>query len=115
MKPAQVVKALAALAQDTRLAVYRLLVQAGPEGLAAGAISAKLRLPPATASFHLGQLANANLVKSRTEGRFVFYSVDLSRMNDVLAYLTENCCGGAACEVSPAVTIRQKPVNSRAH
>ena len=103
MKPAQVVKALAALAQDTRLAVFRLLVQAGPEGLAAGAIAAKLRLPAATASFHLSQLANANLVKSRTEGRFVFYSVDLSRMNDVLAYLTENCCGGAACEILPPV------------
>ena len=106
MKPAQVVKALAALAQDTRLAVYRLLVQAGPEGLAAGVISAKLRLPPATASFHLAQLANAGLVNSRTGGRFVFYSVDLSRMNDVLAYLTENCCGGAACEIAPALARR---------
>ena len=102
MKPAQAVKALAALAQDTRLAVFRLLVQAGPEGLAAGVISAKLKLPAATASFHLAQLASAGLVKSRSEGRFVFYSVELARMNEVLSYLTENCCGGAACEVAPA-------------
>jgi DNA-binding transcriptional ArsR family regulator len=104
MKPAQVVKALAALAQDTRLAVFRLLVQAGPEGLAAGAIASRLRLPAPTASFHLAQLANASLIRSRTEGRYVFYSVDLSRMNQVLAYLTENCCGGAACDVAPART-----------
>lgn len=101
MKPAQVVKALAALAQDTRLAAFRLLVQAGPEGLPAGAIAARLRLPPATASFHLAQLTNAGLVTPRTEGRFVYYSVELARMNGVLSYLTENCCGGAECEVKP--------------
>ena len=102
MKPAQAVKALAALAQDTRLAVFRLLVQAGPQGLAAGVIATKLKLPAATASFHLAQLVSAGLVKSRTQGRFVFYSVELARMNEVLTYLTENCCGGAACEVAPA-------------
>jgi ArsR family transcriptional regulator len=101
MKPAQVVRALAALAQDTRLAAFRLLVEAGKPGLAAGAIAARLGLPAPTASFHLAQLSRAGLVKTRTEGRFVIYSVDLARMNGVLTYLTDNCCGGAACEVVP--------------
>ena len=106
--PPPFVSAPGALGKDTRLWVYRRLVQAGPDGLAAGAISAKLRLPPATASFHLAQLANAGLVNSRTDGRFVFYAVDLSRMNDVLAYLTDNCWGGAACEIAHQVTSSRK-------
>lgn len=101
MKPAQVVRALAALAQDTRLALFRLLVEAGPDGIAAGKIATRLRLPPATASFHLAQLFNAGLVKSRAEGRFVIYSVDAKRMAGVLSYLTENCCSGVSCEISP--------------
>jgi ArsR family transcriptional regulator len=100
MKSDQVVRSLAALAQGTRLAAFRLLVEAGAEGLAAGVIATRLRLPGATASFHLAQLARAGLVKARTEGRFVIYSVDLRRMNEVLSYLTENCCGGLACEVT---------------
>ena len=106
MKPVDVVKSLAALAQNTRLAVFRLLVEAGSEGLAAGVIASRLGLPAATASFHLAQLTNAGLLQSRTEGRFVIYAVDLPRMNAVLAYLTENCCGGAACEVSPRTLAR---------
>jgi DNA-binding transcriptional ArsR family regulator len=91
------VDALAALAQATRLAVYRLLVEAGPQGLAAGAIGERLELPPATLSFHLAHLSRAGLVKSRQEGRFVIYSADFASMNALVGYLTENCCGGRAC------------------
>lgn len=101
MKPEQIVKALAALAQGTRLAIFRGLVAAGPEGVPAGNIAAGLGLPAATASFHLAQLSNAGLLNARSEGRYVHYAVDARRMNAVLAYLTENCCGGAACDIKP--------------
>ena len=94
----QAVDALAALAQETRLSVYRLLVEAGPEGLAAGRVGEELELPPATLSFHLAHLARTGLVKSRQEGRFVIYSADFQNMNELVGYLTENCCGGGrAC------------------
>ena len=88
------VTALAALAQDTRLAAYRLLVGAGHDGLAAGDIAAQLGVPPATLSFHLKELAHAGLVQSRTEGRFVRYRADFDAMNALVAYLSEHCCGG---------------------
>lgn len=93
------VRALGALAQDSRLAVYRLLVQQGPSGVAAGEIAATLGLAPATLSFHLKELSGAGLVKSLQQGRFVFYSADFEVMNSLLAYLTENCCAadGGAC------------------
>ena len=91
------VRALAALAQDTRLAIFRLLVQAGPEGMAAGQIGDKLDLPPATLSFHLAGLARAGLAQSRQVGRFVIYSADFQAMNALVGYLSENCCAGAAC------------------
>ncbi len=97
MKTPQAVKALAALAQDTRLAIYRMLVQQGPEGLAAGTIAERLDLPGATLSFHLKELANAGMVDARQEGRFVFYSANYDRMNGLLGYLTENCCQGQGC------------------
>ena len=93
----QAVGALGALAQSTRLAIFRLLVKAGPQGLAAGRIAEKLDLPPATLSFHLSQLARAGVAKSRSEGRFVIYSADFMAMNDLVAFLTENCCDGAHC------------------
>jgi ArsR family transcriptional regulator len=96
MKTQQAVKALAALAQGTRLAIYRMLVQQGPEGLAAGAIADRLTLPGATLSFHLKELANAGMVESRQDGRFVFYSANYEQMNGLLGYLTENCCQGQA-------------------
>lgn len=96
MKPAQVVKALAALAQPTRLAVYRLLVEQGPQGMAAGEVAAKLKAAPATLSFHFRTLSHAGLVESRQEGRFVYYSANFSVMNGMVDYLTENCCGGNA-------------------
>ena len=92
MKTAEAVKALAALAQDTRLAVYRLLVQRGPDGMSAGAIAERLDLPAATLSFHLKELANAGMAQSRQDGRFVYYSANYDRMNRLLGYLTENCC-----------------------
>jgi ArsR family transcriptional regulator len=93
----EAVDALAALAQGTRLAVYRLLVQAGPAGLAAGAIGEKLDLAPATLSFHLAHLARAGLLQSRPDGRFIIYSADFQRMDALVGFLTENCCGGKAC------------------
>jgi ArsR family transcriptional regulator, arsenate/arsenite/antimonite-responsive transcriptional repressor len=97
MKSIQVVKALAALAQESRLAVYRLLVSRGPEGLSAGVIGGKLGIAPATLSFHLKELANAGLVAARTQGRFVIYSANFASMNAVLSFLTDNCCGGNPC------------------
>jgi DNA-binding transcriptional ArsR family regulator len=100
MQSTDAVTALAALAQDTRLAVFRLLVQQGPSGLAAGEIAGQLGIAPATLSFHLKELAHAELVSPRQEGRFVFYAANFDAMNALLAYLTENCCAadcGPAC------------------
>lgn len=94
MKSAQVVKALAALAQPTRLAIYRLLVERGSEGMAAGQVAEKLKVSPATLSFHFKTLSHAGLVVGRQSGRFVYYAANFTVMNDMLGYLTENCCGG---------------------
>lgn len=97
METKTVVTALSALAQETRLAIFRLLVQQGPEGLAAGKIGEALKLPPATLSFHLKELSHAGLLSSRQEGRSIIYSTNFDIMNQVLGFLTENCCGGAPC------------------
>ncbi len=104
-----VVASLAALAQESRLHIYRLLVQAGPTGLSVGEIGASLRIAPATLSFHLKELAHAGLVASRQEGRFVYYSADFDGMNRLLGYLGENCCArdGASCR--PACGPRARP------
>jgi len=102
MKPAQVVKALSALAQPTRLALYRLLVARGPDGMAAGQVSEKLKVSPATLSFHFRTLSHAGLIESRQEGRFIYYAANYTVMNDMLAYLTENCCGGEPDACKPA-------------
>lgn len=88
------VTALAALAQETRLSVFRLLVEAGPEGVPAGAISEKLAVAPATLSFHLKELSHAGLVASRQAGRFIYYTADFERMAALMSYLTQNCCRG---------------------
>ena len=88
---------MAALAQDTRLAIYRLLVQQGPEGLSAGTIAERLDIAGATLSFHLKELSHAGMVESRQDGRFVYYSANYDQMNNLLAYLTENCCQGGSC------------------
>jgi DNA-binding transcriptional ArsR family regulator len=106
----QAVEALSALAQESRLAIFRLLVRAGPAGMAAGSIGEKLGLPPATLSFHLAHLSRAGLAQSRQEGRFVIYSADFEGMGRLLAYLTEDCCGGKACVPVPiqVVTLKRK-------
>ncbi|MBZ5629348.1 MAG: metalloregulator ArsR/SmtB family transcription factor [Acidobacteriia bacterium] len=100
MKMAQVVKALAALAQATRLEVYRTLVAAGPGGMSAGEIAEKLAIAPASLSFHFKTLTHAGLIESRQEGRFIYYSANFEAMNGMVDYLTENCCGGnpSACK-----------------
>jgi len=87
-------KALAALAQETRLSIFRLLVQAGPEGVAAGQIGESLEVPNATLSFHLKELSHAGLVSARQEGRFIYYSTDFERMAALMTFLTQNCCQG---------------------
>ena len=92
MDTAQAIAALAALAQETRLDAFRLLVRAGPEGLTAGAISQKLRVPGATLSFHLKELKNARVVRCRRESRSLIYSPDFAAMNALVGYLTEHCC-----------------------
>lgn len=97
MEMSQAVDALAALAQRSRLAIYRRLVEAGPQGMPAGGIGEALELPPATLSFHLSQLVRAGLVRSRQDGRYVIYSADFEGMNALVGFLTENCCSGAAC------------------
>ena len=117
MEMADAVEALSALAQETRLQVYRLLVEAGPEGLPAGRIGERLDLPPATLSFHLAHLARAGLARSRQEGRFVIYSADFQNMDALVGYLTENCCGGRACVPAskiPAMKGRHHETLSRA-
>ncbi|HVK54490.1 MAG TPA: metalloregulator ArsR/SmtB family transcription factor [Burkholderiales bacterium] len=98
METKNAVKALAALAQDSRLAVFRMLIQSGPEGLPAGKIGELTGISPSSLSFHLKELTHAEMVSSRQEGRFVIYAANFSTMNALLAFLTENCCGGGSCE-----------------
>lgn len=88
------VQLLSSIAQEARLEIFRLLVQAGAEGLAAGAIGEKLQIPASTLSFHLKELNVAGLISSRQVSRFIYYSANYEAMNGLLAYLTENCCAG---------------------
>lgn len=97
MQTKDVLAALSALAQESRLAVFRLLVQAGPAGLAASKIGEELDIAPSSLSFHLKELTHAKLLTSKQDGRFVIYSADISKMNGLLGFLTENCCGGIPC------------------
>ena len=97
MEQINVITALSALAQESRLAVFRLLVQAGPQGLAATKIAEALELAPSSLSFHLKELTNAKLIRQVREGRSLIYSVNFETMNGVLGFLTENCCGGNPC------------------
>ena len=110
MEIKQTVVCLTALAQETRLAVFRLLVEAGHDGLCAGDIGARLNVPAATLSFHLAQLANAGLVSARQQSRFIFYSADFEAMNGLVGFLTENCCGGKPCP--PAKSKRKKTLSA---
>jgi ArsR family transcriptional regulator, arsenate/arsenite/antimonite-responsive transcriptional repressor len=107
MEISEAVDALSALAQESRLSIYRLLVEAGPEGLSAGRIGEALKLPPATLSFHLSHLTRAGLTQSRQDGRFVFYSAAFQNMNELVGYLTENCCGGRSCAPAGASLARK--------
>jgi DNA-binding transcriptional ArsR family regulator len=100
--------ALGALAQESRLAVFRLLVQGGPDGLAAGEIAERLRIPPATLSFHLGQLGQAGLVTSTRNGRSIVYAADYTGMDRLLGFLYENCCQGACPPASGARRVRRR-------
>src|SRR5580692_12182061 len=102
MKKPDAVAALAALAQDNRLDVYRLLVQAGPEGMPAGRVAEELDLAPNTLTFHFDRLRGAGLVTVRREGRSMIYAARFETMNALLAYLTENCCQGAPASCPPA-------------
>jgi ArsR family transcriptional regulator, arsenate/arsenite/antimonite-responsive transcriptional repressor len=104
MELKSVVEALAALAQESRLQVYRLLVEAGPEGLAASELAERLGIPPNTLSFHLKTLSHADLVLARPEGRYIYYSANYAQMNSLLKFMTENCCGGRSCVSAEAVT-----------
>jgi len=125
MKSNQAVASLAALAQETRLAIFRALVQAGPEGHAAGRIAELVGAPGSTLSFHIKELAAAGLVRSRQDGRFIYYSADYAVMSELISFLTEKCCLGmpaqqaarigqavASC-CTPAVAGMAKPTKQR--
>jgi len=89
-----VVSQLASIAQEARLEIFRLLIQAGAEGLAAGSISDSLAIPPSTLSFHLKELSHAGLITSRPASRFIYYAANYAAMQSLIGYLTENCCAG---------------------
>ena len=110
MKINDAIQSLAALAQATRLDIYRLLVQKGPDGVAATAIAEKFGLPNATLSFHIKSLTQAGLVSARQEGRFIYYAANYPAMNALVDFLTENCCGGEDCGVvcEPVKTPKRK-------
>jgi DNA-binding transcriptional ArsR family regulator len=103
MQSPQAIDALGALAQEHRLALFRLLVQAGEQGMAAGALAEALSIPNSSLSFHLAHLNRAGLADQRREGRSLIYSANYGAMNDLVAYLMENCCGGAACATASPV------------
>lgn len=114
MGPDKVVGALGAVAHEHRLAIFRMLVERGPDGLSAGAIAERLGMPPSSLTFHLRQLQHAGLVTQRRLSRQLIYAADFAAMNGLIAYLTENCCGrgengadcGAACAPSAATSRR---------
>jgi len=106
MEKTNVVMALAALAQDNRLDVFRLLVQAGPEGMPAGAVATALGLAPNTLTFHFDRLRTAGLVTVRREGRSMIYAARFDTMNELVGFLTENCCGGAPEKCAPAAACK---------
>jgi ArsR family transcriptional regulator len=110
MNAAQAVTALTALAHQYRLGVYRMLVEAGPEGLNAGSIAARLKMAPSSLSFHLRHLNHAGLISQSRSSRQLIYAADFGVMNDLVAYLTENCCAGsaAACATSCAPAQAEK-------
>jgi ArsR family transcriptional regulator, arsenate/arsenite/antimonite-responsive transcriptional repressor len=110
MKSISVVPTLTALAHETRLAIFRLLVERGPEGMHAGAIADALGLANPTLSFHLKELTHADLVSARQAGRFIYYSANYRTINELVTYLTENCCRGNTCDMAcaPAPKLKRK-------
>lgn len=106
------VDSLSALAHEGRLAIFRLLVVAGPSGMTVGLIGKKLKIPGATLSFHLSQLKQAGLVRARRDGRLLIQTADFTRMNDLIGYLTENCCGGAAA-CAPVCETQKSPPKAK--
>ena len=110
MQAKRIVAALGALGQDTRLEVFRLLVQRGPDGLPAGAIAEDLGVPPSSLTFHLQQLTHTGLITQRRLSRQLIYAANFRTMNDIVSYLTENCCGGNPALCAPAC----KPAKTKA-
>src|ERR1700676_2002662 len=106
MEKTNVVMALAALAQDNRLDVFRMLVQAGPQGMPAGAVATALALAPNTLTFHFDRLRTAGLVTVRREGRSMIYAAQFETMDELLGFLTENCCGGAPEKCAPVAVCK---------
>ena len=103
METKNVISALAALAQESRLSVFRLLVRIGPGGLAASKIAEELDLPPSSLSFHLKELARADLVIPRQDGRFIIYAANFDTMNSLMGFLTDSCCGGNPCDTKSRI------------
>jgi DNA-binding transcriptional ArsR family regulator len=118
MNSKQAVDALSALAHEYRLGVYRMLVEAGPDGLNAGTIAARLKVPPSSLTFHLQNLHRAGLVTQERRSREIIYAADFDAMNTLVGYLTENCCGGgaSACgtQCVPATEVKKAKKSSRA-
>lgn len=108
METIHVIEALAALAHRTRLGIFRLLVEQGPEGLPAGEIASRRNLANANASFHLKELASAGLVKAVPAGRFIYYVVNYRKINGLVDYLTRNCCEGGVCDIACAPIIKRR-------
>ncbi len=109
MDSSSVIAALGALAQEHRLALFRLLVQAGSEGMAAGQIAERLGVPNSSLSFHLAQLHRAGLIQQERQSRSLIYRADYAAMNALVGYLMENCCGGAACAPEMACGVEAAP------
>lgn len=113
METKQIIAALEALAQESRLAVFRALVQTGPQGLTPTRLSEMLELPGPTLSFHLAQLRHAGLITVARQGRSLIYAADYAAMRGVIDFLTENCCAGAACATKPKEKTHETPARSR--
>jgi DNA-binding transcriptional ArsR family regulator len=108
MEKKAALSALTGLSQESRLDIFRLLIEHGPEGLPAGEIAERLRMANTTLSFHLKELSHAGLISGRPAGRFIYYAAEFSTVNGLVNYLTENCCKGASCAVDCAPSTQRK-------